>query len=131
LDERLNLSGCRTVDEKVAKARAIIERRVPKKLRPGFRQHFAVHEIEAWLLAYPQQWPEHSRSRIMQRRPEEVNFNKPPAKFLREILGGRYRKTADARRIFNAVDAQVAIDLCPYLKALADDLLKIAQRLTQ
>jgi hypothetical protein len=67
----------------------------------------------------------------MQRRPEEVNFTKPPARFLQEVLGGRFKKTADARRIFDSADAQVAIDLCPHLKALADDLLRVATRLTQ
>lgn len=101
---------------------------MPKKYRDLFHQHFAVHETEAWLLAYPEEWPAGVRDQIKKRKPEEVNFTEPPAKFLKRILKG-YKKTTTAMNLFPKVDPQVAIDQCPYLKALMKDLLEIAKRL--
>ncbi|HKI21142.1 MAG TPA: DUF4276 family protein, partial [Isosphaeraceae bacterium] len=62
------------------------------------------------------------------RLPEQVNFNEPPAKFLKRILG-RYKKTTTAMNLFPKLDAQVAINQCPYLKLLMEDLLRVAQML--
>ena len=72
-----------------------------------------------------------TRSQIEKRRPEEVDFNEPPAKFLKQVLGRRYKKTVYARNIFPMVDPQTAIDKCPFLRHLANDLLEIAKRLAQ
>lgn len=58
-----------------------------------------------------------------------MNSNEPPAKFLKRILDGRYKKTVYAKNLFPIVDPQIAIDKCPFLKLLADDLLEIAKRL--
>ena len=58
-----------------------------------------------------------------------MNFHEPPAKFLKRILGGRYKKTVVARNILPYVDPKVAIDKCPYLRLLAEDLLKVAKGL--
>jgi hypothetical protein len=80
-------------------------------------------------LAYPEHWPAKVRDRIKKRPPEQVNFNEPPAKFLKQILGGEYKKTVHARNLFPKVDPQSAIDKCPFLKWLAKDLLAIAKRL--
>ncbi len=126
---RIDLSGCTTMHQKVAKARGEIRRLVPNQFQQLFRQHFAVHEVEAWLLAYPDQWPRQVRNQIARRPPEEVDFSEPPAKFLKRILGGSYRKTVYARNLFPIVDPQTAIDKCPFLKLLAQDLLEIAKRL--
>ncbi|MCH8047621.1 MAG: DUF4276 family protein [Planctomycetes bacterium] len=128
-EDRLGIGRHASVEEKVSAARKRIEGLVPKEFRHLFRQHFAVHEIEAWLLAYPEQWPSNVRGRISKRPPEQVNFDKPPAKFLKGILGGTYQKTVRARNIFPKVDPQIAIDKCPYLRLLAADLLKIAKAL--
>ena len=57
-----------------------------------------------------------------------MNSNEPPAKFLKRILDGRYKKTVYAKNLFPIVDPQIAIDKCPFLKLLADDLLEIAKR---
>jgi hypothetical protein len=126
---RVNLLNCLTIKDKVAKARAEILRLVPPAFRELFRQHFAVHEVEAWLLAYPDRWPPNVRSQITQRPPEEVNFNEPPARFLKRILRGSYRKTVYARNIFRCENPQTAINNCPFLKLLAQDLREIAKRL--
>ncbi|MCH8047619.1 MAG: hypothetical protein IID44_28330 [Planctomycetes bacterium] len=52
-----------------------------------------------------------------------------PAKFLKKLLGSTYKKSVYAKNIFPNVDPQIAIDKCPYLKLLADDLLRVAKRL--
>jgi hypothetical protein len=117
------------VAEKVRTARAYIRNLVPRQFWQRFRQHFAVHEVEAWLLAYPEKWPAEIRPQITRRPPEEVNFREPPAKLLKKLLGGRYKKTVHARNLFPNVDPQVAIEQCPFLKLLAEDLLLIAKKL--
>jgi hypothetical protein len=127
--DRIDLSPYTTVQEKVKAARAYIRGLVAQEYQDRFRQHFAVHEIEAWLLAYPEQWPAEVRGQLTKRPPEQVNFNEPPAKFLKRILGGRYKKTTTAMNLFPRVDPQVAIDLCPHLKQLAEDLLQVAKLL--
>jgi hypothetical protein len=123
---RIDLSRYATVPEKVKATRAYIRALVPQRYGDRFRQHFAVHEIEAWLLAYPDQWPREVRSQITKRPPEQVNFNEPPAAFLKRILGGRYKKTTTAMNLFPKVDPQVAINQCPHLKLLTEDLLRVA-----
>jgi hypothetical protein len=127
--DRIDLSGCASVKEKVTATRQYIRNLVPAEFRNRFRQHFAVHEVEAWLLAYPEKWPADVRDQIRKKPPEQVDFNEPPAKFLSRILKGRYKKTVYARNLFPNLDPQVAIDKCPFLKLLADDLLKIAKAL--
>jgi len=127
--ERFDFSGCASVQEKVTAARKIIRSLVPAEFAGRFRQHFAVHEVEAWLLAYPERFPANVRARIKKRRPEEVNFNEPPAKFLKRIMGGTYKKTVYAKNIFPQVEPQTAIDQCPFLRRMANDLLEVARRL--
>lgn len=126
---RFDFSRCESVADKIAVARNTIKRLVPTAFLPRFRQHFSVHEVEAWLLAYPERFPPEVRSQIMKRKPEEVNFDEPPAKFIQRLLGRKYKKTVFAKNVFPFVDPQIAIDKCPYLKSLADDLLEIARRL--
>jgi len=129
LPDRIDLTNCRSVKEKVDTARRYIQNLVPKNFKKQFRQHFAVHELEAWLLAYPDEWSDEKvRNQIRKKPPEEVNFDLPPAKFLKKILG-RYHKTLTAKKLFSKVDPQIAIDTCPYLKLLSEDLLNIAKKL--
>ncbi len=129
--DRIDLSQCPRVEEKVIAARAYIRSLVPKQFGELFRQHFAVHELEAWLLAYPEEWPAEVRHQIAERRPEQVNFNEPPAKFLKRIyksvLGKNYKKTTTAKNLFPKIDPQIAIDKCPYSKQFMEDLLDLAK----
>jgi len=127
--DRVDLSQHATVRQKVVAARQYIKGLVPPRFQAFFRQHFAVHEVEAWLLAYPERWPADVRGRIKKRPPERVNFKEPPAKFLKRILRGRYKKTVSAKNLFPVVDPQAAIDKCPFLRLFAEDLLAIARRL--
>jgi hypothetical protein len=127
--DRIDLSPWTTVQEKVKAARAYMRALVPLQHQDRFRQHFAVHEVEAWLLAYPEQWPKKVRRQLTKRPPEQVNFNQPPAKLLKRILGGHFKKTTTAMNLFPRVDPQIAIDRCPYLRLLMEDLLRVARLL--
>ena len=129
LPSRIDLSTCTTVNEKVQAAEQQIRRLIPHGVQRRFHQHFAVHETEAWLLAYSEQWPANVRKEIEKRPPEQVNFNEPPAKFLKRIVGRQYKKTVCAKNIFPKVDPQIAISKCPYLRRLAEDMLEVARRL--
>jgi hypothetical protein len=97
---RVDFSDCNGVAQKVAKARRVLTSLVPAEYRDRFAQHFAVHEVEAWLLAYPDEWPAEIREQIRRRPPEQVNFNEPPAKFLQRLLGRKYRKMVEAMNKF-------------------------------
>ena len=124
---RIDLSKCATIRDKVETARAHMRNLVDPVYRDRFRQHFAVHEVEAWLLACPEVWPRAVRDEIQRRPPEEVNFNEPPARFLKRILRGRYQKKRTAMNLFPRIDPQAASEKCPYLNALMQDLLRVAK----
>lgn len=125
----IDLSGYASTTDKVRVARQYIRRLLPSHLQSYFRQHFAVHETEAWLLAYPDEWPPAIRARITRRPPEEVNFDEPPSRLLRRLLAGDYKKVVRARNILARVDPQVAVDMCPHLRLFAEDLLNVAHSL--
>jgi hypothetical protein len=60
---------------------------------PSFRRHFAVHEIEAWLLSDADIFPREVRRDVAagSNTPEQIHLNNPPAQLLkrayRERLG--------------------------------------------
>jgi hypothetical protein len=130
--DRVDLSRHAAVRDKIVAARDYMRGLVPKECRDRFRQHFAVHEVEAWLLAYPEELSKEKeiQAQIKKRPPEQVNFNEPPAKFLKGILH-KYKKTVTAMNLFPKVDPQIAIDKCPYLKQFMEDLLSLAKRLQE
>lgn len=127
---RIDFSKCSSVAEKVNVARQYIRGLIPTAFRSRFRQHFAVHELEAWLLADPRLWPNDIRAKISAKPPEEVNFQEPPARFLKRLLRGDYKKTTTAMNLFPRLDLELARSKCPYLKLLLDDLLRVAKSLS-
>ena len=98
-----------------------------------FRQFFAVHELEAWLLSDPKLFPPVVRNALTSAaaNPEAVNFNQPPARLLgklfREKLKRRYFKPVDGYDLFSKLDPEVAYQKCPRLKELLDEMLKLAK----
>lgn len=100
---------------------------------PRFRQHFAVHELEAWLLADPAGLPAAVSKSLPGKcgQPEVVNFDEPPAKLLdrlyRDKVGRQYRKTTDGANLFGKLDPEAAAAKCPHLRALLDDMLGLAK----
>jgi hypothetical protein len=99
-----------------------------------FAQHFAVHEIEAWLLADPLTLVREVREALpaKSKEPETVNFTEPPGKLLarlyREKLKRTYGKVIDGRVLFEELDPTIAYEKCPNLKALLDDMLARAKQ---
>lgn len=100
---------------------------------PKFRQHFAVHETEAWLLSEPSIFPHEIRKSLEGKYPppEQVNFDKHPKKLLNELYHTRlkrgYREVIDGKDLFAKLTPSVAYAKCPHLKALLDEMLALAQ----
>jgi hypothetical protein len=119
-----------TVPERYEWAKEWLEKQVG---HPRFRQHFAVHETEAWLLAEPGLLPGPVEKSLPGKcaRPESVNFNEPPAKLLerlyKEKLGKPYKKLIDGANLFAELSPDVAQKKCPYLDLLLQDMLSLAQ----
>jgi hypothetical protein len=111
-------------------AKSDIEREVG---HPKFRQLFAVHETEAWLLSQPDLFPREVRRGFPGRvsQPETVNFTEPPSKLLgrlyKDNLHRTYKKIVDGRELFERIDPEIAYNRCPKLKALLDEMLQMAQ----
>jgi hypothetical protein len=102
---------------------------------PRFRMFFAVHETEAWLFSQPRIFPDKVRRRIKTpwtQRPEQVNFNDPPAIRLDSIylaeLNRGYVKTRDGANLFAQLDPEEAYVKCPHLKLMLDTLLDLAKK---
>jgi hypothetical protein len=118
------------VEKRYAWAKKHLEERVGHS---RFRQHFAVHETEAWLLAHPEILPAEVRKALPGRssHPETVNFDEPPGKLLtrlyREKLRKSYRKVIDGTNLFQSLSPDRAYEKCPALKALLDDMLSLAK----
>jgi len=97
-----------------------------------FRQYFAVHETEAWLLSNTELFPAETRSAFPGRcaRPEEVNFDEPPSYLLDRIFRQRlhrsYKKTVDGKNLFLDLAPGVARARCPYLRQMFDEMLGLA-----
>lgn len=100
---------------------------------PRFRQCFAVHETEAWLLAAPENLPREVGKALPPRskNPEEVNFDEPPGKLLgrlyREKLSRTYKKVIDGGDLFRALPPEQAAERCPHLKSLLNEMLQLVQ----
>jgi hypothetical protein len=100
---------------------------------PRFHPHAAQYEFEAWLLPY---W-DRIRARASSNRqtpslhPETVNHGRPPAGHLEEVCrtGARkraYSKTIDGAEILRNQDIEVAVAVCPQLRAFLDTILTLS-----
>lgn len=102
------------------------------KNHPRFRQFFAVHETEAWLLSDPQVFPTEVGQGLVakSRYPETVNFNEPPSKLLQRLYYDRtrrnYKKVTHGQELFGKLDPEIAYSKCPHLKELLDEMLALA-----
>lgn len=117
-------------DQRCAVARAAIENSVGHS---RFRQYFAVHEIEAWLLSNPELHPASVRKRLpgRHREPETVDFDEPPAKLLNRLFkesGLRgYDKVITGSTLFAKLDPRTAYSKCPHLREMLDEMLFLAR----
>lgn len=95
-----------------------------------FRQHFAVHETEAWLLSDLRLFPEVVGRLLPKNDPEKINLRHPPSKALesayRQALKNKSYDKIKGARLFTELDPDLAASRCPHLKLLLDDLLELA-----
>ena len=119
-----------TAHERYEWAKEHLENKVD---HPKFRQFFAVHETEAWLLSDPNLFPNEIKSALPKsiRQPEGINFDEPPAKLLDRVYELKtkrgYKKTTHGSNLFNKLDPNLAYNKCPRLKELLDEMLKLAK----
>jgi hypothetical protein len=114
-------------DANVEEARARLQASVSHS---RFRQHFAVHETEAWLLSDLRLFPKAVSPLLPKNDPEKINLRHPPSKALetayrRALKNKPYDKIKGAR-LFTELDPDLAAGRCPHLKLLLDDLLELA-----
>jgi hypothetical protein len=119
-----------TIEQKYAWAQTHLQTKVGNQ---RFRQHFAVHETEAWLLSEPDLFPEGIvEGALKTSRPETINSQNPPSKRLKaqylSKLKQTYQKRTDGAKLFDKLNPDVAYQKCPFLKLLLDDLLELANR---
>lgn len=120
----------KTVTERCAWAKVYLEEQVG---HPKFKQFFAVHETEAWLLSQPGIFPEPMQEEVADNapRPETVNSHEHPAKLLHRLYRKHYKrdykKVTDGADLFADLDPAVAYEKCPHLKAMLDDMLSLAR----
>jgi Domain of unknown function (DUF4276) len=116
--------------ERLAWGRDYFEKKVG---HPQFRQYFAVHETEAWLLSEAKVLPAPVARALPGKcaNPEIVNFDEPPSKLLSRLywerLRRKYKKVVDGSALFRQIDPQVAYSKCPSLVMLLDDMLALAR----
>jgi len=64
-------------------------------------------------------------------QPEQVNFDEPPAKLLSALYNRRlkqdYKKVTDGKDLFARLDPAVAVNKCPHLKAMLEEMLTLAR----
>lgn len=120
--------GVTTVADRCKWGKSYFEKEVSN---PLFRQHFAVHEIEAWLLAEPEKLPNKIGEALKVTHPEAVNHDEPPATLLKKLykskLKREYGKVNDGADILNRLDPAAVAERCPNLRLLLDDLMALAR----
>lgn len=121
---------CTSIKDKCDHLRQSLEKEVNS---PKFKQHFAVHELEAWLLSDPTIFPPEVQRAFPAKtaRPESVNSMEPPSTLLARLYRNKtnheYKKTTHGTVLFSKLDPEVARAKCPALAALLTDLLAVAQ----
>ncbi len=98
-----------------------------------FRQFFAVHELEAWLLSditiFPKELQDAFPVKISQ--PEAVNSHEPPSALLGRLYQSRmrkpYKKGTDGEKLFAKLNPEIAYQKCRSLQMLLDEMLALAQ----
>ena len=123
--------NCIAADERYGWAKAHLEKQVGNELR--FRQHFAVHDLEAWILSQPELLPAEVRKKLPGKvtQPETINFNEPPAYLLdrlyEEATKRGYKKVTYGDKLFRELDANVVAHRCPSFRRMTEDMVALAK----
>lgn len=119
-----------SLSKKIESARRTILEKVPREHHDRFHQHFAVHELEAWLLSDPVIFPPGIKLPSKCAHPEKVDFDMPPAKLLDILytkapgIRGGYKKLIDGDSLFKKLDPETVREKCPYFKEFIEDILR-------
>jgi len=111
--------GCKSAAERFDWAKTHLENKVD---HARFRQYFAVHDLEAWILSQPEILPADVRKRLPGKagKPETVNFDEPPAYLLNrlyeEATKRSYKKRTYGEALFRDLDPGVVCEKCPYFQ---------------
>jgi len=120
----------KTAPERLTWAKAKVEKEVD---HGRFRQYFAVHELEAWLLSQSGIFPKEVRSDIeaLTTNPEVVNFVQPPKRKLDDIYEHRlqrgYQARTDGAKLFRALNPTTVKNKCPIFSLMIDELIALAR----
>jgi hypothetical protein len=121
------------LDDKIASARRYVTNLIAEPYRGRFRQHFAVHETEAWFFSDPKIFPPDIRlPASYTERPEAIDFDEPPAQRLDQLwkraCDRSYKKTTQARNLFPRLDPVLVYNKCPNFRHMMDEMLCFARR---
>lgn len=123
-----------SANEKAAWGKTELERRAGN---PKFRQYFAVHETEAWLLAHKEVLPRNIMEALPSRcsQPEAINGIEPPSKLLGRLyqqhLNRPYKKVVDGKKLFLNCDPQIVAGKCPHFSQMLADMEQLAREALQ
>lgn len=98
-----------------------------------YRQFFSVHEVEAWLLSNPDIFPQVIKNSFPKRvlKPETINFDEPPKRLLQRLYKEKakctYKEVTYGNELFSKLDPAISYEKCPSLKALLDEMFKLAK----
>ncbi len=139
LHHRVQFRANATVGQKVEEAQAWL-RRGTSGVDPGldpefFHPHFAVHDLEAWLLADGAALTKRLRLRRElepDRQAEERDFDRPPSKQVNDLFVRHrkeaYQKTVDGTPLYKDIAFDPVYNNCPYFREFYDDLKSVAER---
>jgi hypothetical protein len=120
---------CKTSDKQCTHLRQDMQQKVGSD---RFRQHFAIHELEAWLLSDPTIFPPDVEKALAKKvtNPESLQAKDLPNKLLERLylekMRRDYKKRVHGPALFTKLDPTLAAKKCPALAALLDDLLTFA-----
>lgn len=118
-----------TAEDRYVWAKAHLETEVGHS---GFRQHFAVHETEAWILSDPSVLPKDVKPALSKTvYPEKVNFTEPPSKLLGRLYATKtsrgYKKVTDGTDLFRQLNPETVYQKCPHFKQMMEEMLALAK----
>lgn len=123
-------ANCIGAMQRVAWAKQHLETAVG---HPKFRQHFAVHDVEAWILSQPDILPVAVKKKLPGKvaQPETINFNEPPAYLLdrlySETMKRGYKKVTYGDQLFRELNPTLVAQRCPSFRAMTEDMLALAK----
>ncbi|MEW6202997.1 MAG: DUF4276 family protein [bacterium] len=126
--------------ERVISLKNYLKNKVNENYREKFFPHFAVHETEAWLYAYPECTKGMlGKTLPSDTPPEQINFgeNTHPSKRLEEFFRTnnptkkRYLKTTHGPKLFEKIIKDEKVDQirkeCEHFNQLVQDLLRLCR----